>query len=62
MYVCSSLVRFSLFWSPMKRKSDYKLTRVREASGVPSYVNKVKGHVVMLLEFKLKCFLFLGLF
>ena len=37
-YVCSSLVRFSLFRSPLKIAID-----------VPSYVNKVKGHVELIL-------------
>ena len=48
MYVCFSLVRFSLFGSPLKRKSDYNQTWVKDETGVPSYVNKVKSHIAFV--------------
>ena len=42
MCVCSSLVRFLLFGSLFKKlKSDYNQIGVKDAIGVPSYVNEV---------------------
>ena len=38
------------FWvSFEKLKSDYNHTWVKDAIGVPSYVNEVKGHVELFL-------------
>ena len=45
VYVCFSLVRFSLFGSPLKSLSSCNQTWVKDAIGVPSYGNEIKGHV-----------------
>ena len=46
VYVCSTLVRFSMFGSPLKSwESDYNQTLVKDATGVPSNVNSVKGQI-----------------
>ena len=43
--ICSSLVRFLLFESFEKLKSNYNQTWFKDEIGVPSYVNEVKGQV-----------------
>ena len=46
VYVCSSLVRISLFRSPLKScKSEYNQTWFKGAIAIPSYVNEVRGHI-----------------
>ena len=39
VYVCFSLVRFSLSRSPLKRKTDCNKTWVKDETEVPPYVN-----------------------
>ena len=53
VYVCFSLVRCSLFGSPLNTSSnttnrEYQ-TWVKDAIEVPSYVDEVKGHVELFL-------------
>ena len=48
-HVCSGLVLVFVIWvSFEKLKSDYNQTWDKDAIGVPSYVNEVKGHVLLL--------------
>ena len=45
VYICTSLGRFFVIWvSFEKLKTDCNQTWVKDAIGVPSYDNEVKGH------------------